>query len=623
MRPSQLLSKAFARTRAGFITAIVFSLFINMLAFVGPMYMLQVYDRVITSRNVTTLILLTVIAAFLLLVYAVLERTRSAVLVRLGVLFDEAAREDLFDASVDTTLRAPAAGSAQSLRDMDTMREFLTGSGLISFCDAPWVPIFVAGCFILHPLFGIIALSGAIIIFLLALGNEFSTREQLKNASESSVTANNWASATFRNAEVLRAMGMLKALRQRWVRQHDSVLGWQAKASDRAGVFLAGTKFVRAVLQICILGAGAYLVILQVGTPGEMIAASIIMGRALAPVEAVVGNWKGFSAARTARARIQGMLNTLPDGNERIQLPQPKGQLRLEGVIAAPPGQRVPTIRGIGFQVEPGEAVGIVGPSAAGKSTLARTLVGVWPLLSGAVRLDGSDLAHWDPTQLGGNIGYLPQDIELFTGTIAENISRFQDGDDADVIAAAEAAGVHVMIQALPEGYNTVIGDGGAGLSGGQRQRVGLARAFYGKPPLIVLDEPNSNLDSEGEVALLRGIQTMKAAGCTIIIITHKPNVLAAVDKVAVIVAGQLQDYGEREAVLAKLTGGNKALPGQAPARQVAQPGAAPRPNGGGQPAAPPQPPAPQPSASPAQAQPSQTGITPAGITVRMQPSSQ
>jgi ATP-binding cassette subfamily C protein len=554
-KADNLLSQAFRAGRGGFITALVFSFFINLLAFVGPLYMLQVYDRVITSRNETTLIMITIIAAFLLVVFGVLERARSAVLIRVGAVFDATAKDKLFAAIAKGSLRAPNQIGAQALRDLDSVREFMTGNGLISFCDAPWVPIFVAGCFILHPYFGYVALTGAIIIFLLALGNELSTRGHLKEASQSSVVANNWATAVFRNVEVLHAMGMINALRGRWRKQHDAVIGWQAKASDSGGTFIAATKFVRAFLQICILGVGAYLVIEGTASPGAMIAASIVMGRALAPVEASVANWRGFVSARSARSRILKLLEGVQDDQNRVMLPNPQGAVSVENLISCPPGTRTPTLRGVSFALKGGDVLGVIGPSAAGKSTLARALVGVWPSVSGAVRLDGSDLQHWSPEQLGQHIGYLPQDIELFSGTIAENIARFLEDDDSKIIEAAKLAGVHEMIQQLPDGYNTRIGDQGAGLSGGQRQRIGLARAFYNRPALIVLDEPNSNLDAEGEAALINGIKVAKEQGSTVVLVTHKTNVLGIADKVLVLMNGQVQHFGDRQSVLGKLMG--------------------------------------------------------------------
>jgi ATP-binding cassette subfamily C protein len=552
---TNLLSEAFRATRAGFLTAILFSFFINILAFVGPIYMLQIYDRVITSRNTTTLVVITVIAAYLLIAYALLEKVRSAILVRLGILFAAKAREPLFNAVLRGTIIQPGAGHTQALRDLDTIREFLTGAGLISFCDAPWVPIFVLGCFVLHPWYGYIAAVGAALIFGLAIANELLTRRQLKTASLNSVVASAYASATFRNAEVLHAMGMLRGLRGRWLTKQHEGLHLQAVASDRAGHLIAASKFTRAFLQICILGTGAYLSITQESTPGAMIAASIIMSRALAPVEIAVANWRGFIAARAAYDRIRTLLGLIPEETKKMALPAPSGNISVENVIAGAPGTQDAILHGISFILRPGEALGVVGPSAAGKSSLARVLVGVWSPAVGKVRIDGADLSHWNTEQLGRYIGYLPQDVELFSGSIAENICRFEELDEKKVISAATMAGVHDMIQMMPDGYNTQIGDGGHALSGGQRQRIGLSRALYNKPAFIVLDEPNSNLYAEGEAALLSAVQQLRQEGSTLVLITHKTNILAIVDKILVIAQGRIQGFGQRDEILNKLFG--------------------------------------------------------------------
>ena len=552
---SNVISEAFRATWPGFLTAIFFSLFINILAFVSPLYMLQIYDRVITSRNTMTLIALSVIAVFLISVYAALEKIRSAILVRLGILFSNLSRSRLFDAVLQGNLLEPRRGHTQALRDLDTIREFLTGTGLISFCDAPWVPIFVVGCFILHPWYGYIATAGATLIFGFAIANELLTRKQLKAASSNAIVAGSYASATFRNAEVLHAMGMLPGLRERWLRRHDDGLKMQASASDRAGHLVAASKFLRVLLQIAILGTGAYLSIEQESTPGAMIAASIIMGRALAPVELAVGNWKGFIAARSAYDRIMSLFGILRGEPEKLPLPAPEGHLSVENVISVPPGAKEPVLRGISFALRPGEALGVLGPSAAGKSSLARVLVGVWPTAHGKVRIDGAEISHWDPQRLGRHIGYLPQDVELFSGSIAENIARFNELNEVEIIAAARMAGVHDMVQALSAGYNTQIGEGGVALSGGQRQRIGLARALYGKPAYIILDEPNASLDADGEAALLSAIQQLRQNGSTVVLITHKTNILATVDKLLVLSHGQLAGFGSRDEILSKLLG--------------------------------------------------------------------
>jgi ATP-binding cassette, subfamily C, bacterial len=567
-----VISEAIRATRPGFITAIFFSFFINVLAFVSPLYMLQIYDRVITSRNSMTLIALTVIAVFLLMIYAALEKVRSAILVRLGILFSDIARSRLFDAVLKGNLLQPGRGHTQALRDLDTVREFLTGTGLISFCDAPWVPIFVVGCFILHPYYGYIATAGAVIIFGAAIANEFLTRKQLMAATSTAIVANSYAAATFRNAEVLHAMGMLSGLRDRWLRRQDEGIAMQAAASDRAGHLIAVSKFFRAFLQIAILGTGAYLSIEQESTPGAMIAASIMMGRALAPVELAVANWKTFIAARSAYNRIMGLFGILPAESEKLPLPAPEGHLSVENVIAVPPGAKEPVLRGISFVLRPGEVLGVLGPSAAGKSSLARVLVGVWSTAHGKVRIDGAELSHWAPEKLGRHIGYLPQDVELFSGSIAENIARFNELDEAKIITAARMAGVHDMVQALPNGYNTQIGEGGFALSGGQRQRIGLARALYGKPAYVILDEPNASLDADGEAALLSAIQQLRQEGSTAVLITHKTNILGTVDKILVLSQGQVQGFGSRDEILSKLLGPRLAPVPASPPVQASTP---------------------------------------------------
>jgi ATP-binding cassette subfamily C protein len=540
-------------TMPAFATAIVFSFFINLLMFISPLYMLQIYDRVLASRSITTLVGITVIAAFLLFVYALLEMLRSRILVRAGLIFDDKIATPVFDAVHRGNLRQPGGGHTQALRDIDSIREFLTGSGLISFCDAPWFPVFVAASFVLHPWFGFIALAGMLIILSLTVINELVTKKPLSDASKAGIKANLGAQATFRNGEVLQAMGMLDALRSRWTEDHRAVLSRQAEASDRAGQIVAATKFFRLFLQTAILGTGAYLTINGSISPGSMIAASIIIGRALQPVEMAVGNWKSFVAARGALHRIQGLFEIAGTQPTRMSLPRPAGNLSIESLVAGAPGQPSPLVRGISLQLSEGEIMGVVGPSAAGKSSLVRAIVGVWPILGGSVRVDGSHIAHWDPQELGQYVGYLPQDVELFSGTVAENIARFQNVDEQAVVAAAQVAGCHELIQHLREGYNTQIGEGGQALSGGQRQRIGLARALYGNPSLVVLDEPNANLDAAGEEALLRALQRLKASGASAVIVTHKMNVLSAADKILIMEAGTTKAFGKRDEILSRL----------------------------------------------------------------------
>ncbi len=542
-----------------FLSAVVFSFFINLLMFVSPLYMLQIYDRVVGSRSITTLIALTILAGFLLLVYALLEGFRSRVLVRAGLLFDEKIADPVFEAIHRGNIRMPNGGHVQCLRDMDVLREFLTGSGLIVLCDAPWFPIFIAASFILHPWYGYIAVFGSIVTLGLTYLNEVATKKHLNNASVANVKASTSASAVFRNAEVLQAMGMITPLKQMWLKQHDHVLASQALASDRAGTITAATKFFRMFLQTVILGTGAYLVIQREISGGAIIAGSILIGRALQPIEMAVAQWKGFIAARTSFERIRTLFKVAGDSPKKMSLPAPKGNISVSGLVGgAPSNPKNIILRGVSFDVPAGQVVGIVGPSGAGKSSLARVLVGVWPVLQGTVRLDGNELEHWNAHELGQYIGYLPQDVELFAGTIAENISRFTECDPELIIQAATLAGCHELIQKLEDGYNTQIGEGGHSLSGGQRQRVALARAVFDNPPFIVLDEPNASLDSEGENALHRAISAAKANGSTVIMITHKISALAAADAILVMSAGNVQAYGPRDEILQKLTGGQQ-----------------------------------------------------------------
>ncbi len=534
-----------------FVTAIVFSFFVNLLLFVIPLYMLQVYDRVITSRNETTLVGITLIAGFFILIYSVLEFCRSKILIRAGVLFDDKISAKVFNAIHRACLVEPGINHIQCLRDVDTIRDFLAGAGLIILCDAPWVPVFVVASFLLHPWFGYLALSGSAVILALTVLNDLATRMKLEDASRSSMLATQNAQSMFRNSQVLQAMGMVGNVRRMWSEHHDKVLGLQEAASDHASGIVASTKFCRMFLQIAILGAGAHLAINREISPGSMIAASIMVGRALLPIELVVGNWKGFLAFRAARDRIRKLFETAGEEPRRLSLPRPRSELIVSQLVATPPGlANSPVIRGVSFSAQAGEVLGIVGPSAAGKSSLARVIVGAWPIKAGDVRLDGSDLSHWDPEELGKFVGYLPQDVELFAGTVAQNIARFHKIEMDSVMSAARNADCLDLIKRLPEGFNTQIGEGGQALSGGQRQRIGLARALYGDPSLVLLDEPNANLDSAGEESLLKAIQNLKAMRAIVLIVTHKVNILSVSDKIMILDHGFVQAVGFRDEIL-------------------------------------------------------------------------
>ena len=545
MRKKNSLQIAYGRFRATFLATILFSFFINLLMFVGPLYMLQIYDRVLSSRNEYTLVAITVIAIALLLSYGLLEFTRSRLLVRAGVLFDDVLATPTFHKVVQQKTANPASGAQIAMSDVDKVREFMTGQGILAFFDAPWVPLFLALCFLFHPWLGFVATGGALIIFGLALANEFATRAPLQQAGQAGQGAQHFVQTTMQNAEVIRALGMERPLTNRWLKSHDEMLTHQAVASKRAGVVLASSKFVRMSLQVAILGTGAYLALRQEISPGIMIAASIVMGRALAPVEQAVGQWKQFIGARQAHKRLHALFTQVADDEERIEMPVPKGALAVEGLFATVPGTRDTLLKAVSFSVDAGEVLAVIGPSGSGKSTLVRHLVGAQQPASGAVRLDGAEMHHWDPEQLGRYLGYLPQDVKLFRGSVAENISRFDETPaDEDIIKAAGLSGAHEMIQKLGQGYETDVGDGGMSLSGGQRQRVGLARAVFREPSLVVLDEPNSNLDSPGEQALIQCIQKLKEMGKTVVLVTHKSNLLALSDKTLMLVNGQVEKFG-------------------------------------------------------------------------------
>lgn len=550
MKPKNIFNDGLKSYRSILGSVVVFSAAINLLMFVGPLYMLQVYDRVLQSRSEMTLLVLTGIAVAMLAVYGVLEWIRSRVLVRAGLRFDNTVSGPLFSRVVSASLTQPGAKSEFALSDVDRLREFLTGTGLIALCDVPWVPVFLVVCFVFHPWIGWLATGGAVLIFVLTLLNEVLTKKTLNEASSSSQTAQHFATTTLQNVEVIRALGMEQSLRNRWSVMHRKMLELQASASDRAGVLLSTSKFVRMALQVAILGLGAFLALENKITPGMMIAASIMMGRALAPVDQVVGQWKQFIGARQAYGRLRDLFSRIPEDVERTKLPRPAGGLAAEQIIVAPPGSRTPIVSGVTFAIEPGEAMALVGPSGAGKSSLVRALVGVWTPLAGAVRLDGSELSHWNKDELGDYIGYLPQSVELFSGTIAENIARFKDAEAADVILAAKRAGVHELIQGLPDGYETQIGVGGRQLSGGQRQRVGLARALFNDPAIVILDEPNANLDMEGEEALLRSLKDLRERKRTVIFVSHKIGLLALSDKSLILAEGRMRAFGPTKDVL-------------------------------------------------------------------------
>ncbi|ASL26398.1 type I secretion system permease/ATPase [Azotobacter chroococcum] len=547
------LAETLFRLRRTFYALAVFSGVINLLMLTPAIYMLQVYDRALVSSNATTLLMLTLLTVGLYVLLALLEVVRSSVLIRVGNRLDMMLNQRVFSAAFERNLRRAGGNPAQALQDLSQVRQFLTGSGLFAFFDAPWTPIYLLVIALIHPLLGIVTLIGSLLLVSLAWLTEVSTRKPLTEANQAALASGSFANNSLRNAEVIEAMGMLPALRQRWFSNHLRILDLQTLASDRAAYINGLTRFVRITLQSLILGGGAWLAIQGEITPGMMIACSILSGRALAPVEQVIATWKQLLSSRAAWKRLSALLQEFPARPPAMSLPRPSGRLSVEGAFACAPGSSLPILRGVTFGLAPGEALGVIGPSASGKSTLARLLAGIWPVQAGKVRLDGADVFQWNKEELGPWLGYLPQDVELFEGSIAENIARFGPLDGDAVIQAARQAGVHDMILRLPQGYDTQLSTDGSSLSGGQKQRVALARALYGDPALIVLDEPNSSLDDVGEMALIHALSDLKRRGKTLVLISHRPTVLNIVDKLLVLREGTVHMFGSRDEVLAAL----------------------------------------------------------------------
>ncbi|WP_420965870.1 type I secretion system permease/ATPase [Bradyrhizobium sp. B120] len=536
-----------------FVTGAIFSLAINLLYLAGPLYMLQVYDRVISSASEITLLMLTLALLLAFMALAGLDAVRARVLTRTSIRLDRKIAPRVMTAIIDHSTKIGGARS-QLLRDFDTFRQFITGSGVHAIFDLPWAPIYIAVIFALHPFLGAFALGCTIVLVLMALLNEWIVKPPLSESSEAANRNYSFTEMSLRNTEVVRAMGMTAGLLKRWGRDRDRMLERQVAASDRAATMQSVIRFLRLSMQSLILGLGAYLVIERLTTAGAMFAASILLGRALQPVEQIVGSWRGLISARGAFLRVRELLAANPPRQSGLTLPRPEGRVSVEGLSFAVPGTSRPILRGVTFQVEPGEVLGIIGPSGAGKSTLARHIVGVQAPSAGVVRLDGSDVSTWIRSSLGEHLGYLPQDIELFADTVAANICRFKNGDDKAIILAAQMADVHEMILRLADGYDTQVGEGGAILSGGYRQRIGLARAVYGHPSLVVLDEPSSNLDSEGDAALAECIMQLKRRGATVVIISHRPATIGVVDKVLVLREGVVEMFGPRQEILSRLT---------------------------------------------------------------------
>jgi ATP-binding cassette subfamily C protein PrsD len=530
----------------------LFSALINALYLTGSFYMLQVYDRVLPSRSIPTLVALSILAATLYGIQAAIDACRSRILVRLARLFDETVSPRVFEvvAALPLTGRG-GSGGLQPLRDVDQIRSFLAGGGPLGFLDLPWIPFYLLICFLFHPLIGLAALCGALALIVIAFLSETMTRSAMQSAAGAGAARYAIAEAVRCNAEVVSAMGMTASVGSLWKIVNDRHLETQTRTSDVGGGLSALSKAMRMALQSGVLGLGAYLVIEGSASAGVIIAGSILSARAVAPVEQVIAHWKGFVAARQSFARLRTLMTTMESAPPALRLQAPRNSLSVEALTIVPPGSNRVVLKNVSFTLQAGDAIGVIGPSASGKSTLARALVGVWKPSGGCVRLDGAAIDQWDPTDLGRSIGYMPQDVFLFDGTIAQNIARFDpDADDVAVIRAAEQAGVHETIVRLPKGYDTIIGEKGLSLSGGQRQRIALARAFYGQPFLIVLDEPNSNLDAAGEQALTGALATARAWGAIVVVIAHRPSALAGIENVLVLSDGVARASGPKDEVL-------------------------------------------------------------------------
>ncbi len=548
------LEKALNLCKGAFIWAAIFSMVINILQLVPTIYMLQLYDRVVPTGNHSTLLMLTLIMLVLFLTLGALEWVRSQILVRVSSRLETLLNERLFNVSYKLSLYSGGQrASSQALDDLTALRQFMTGNGLFAFFDVPWIPVYIAVMFIFHPSFGWVAVATAIILIIIAIVQEKSTAKMIGEANVLANEGRGLVNKNLRNAEVIESMGMLQNIQKRWVEGTRQVLVLQATASSRAGLISGLSKVIRMSTQSLVLALGAYLVIENEITGGLMIAGSILLGRALAPIDMMIGTWKGFIGARDQYHRLNEILLQIPADAKKMTLPVPEGLFQLEAAVVVPPGAKAAVLKGITMTIGKGDIVGVIGPSGAGKSTFARALLGIWPTANGKIRLDGAEVFDWNRHELGPYIGYLPQDIELFEGTISENIARFGEVDPNQVVIAAKMADVHDLILRLPQGYDTHIGASGGNLSGGQRQRIGLARALYGDPVIVVLDEPNSNLDEQGEMALGNTLKRLKQKKATVIVITHRNNVLAHVDKLLVLNDGLLTVYGPKDQVLAHL----------------------------------------------------------------------
>ena len=553
------LTQALAACRRVLVVVALFSACVNLLMLSVPMYMLQVYDRVLTTGNVDTLLALSAIVVVALATFGLLDAVRQRILARAGAWLDRRLGSPVLAGAVSEARRSGGRVSAQGLRDLATLRGYLGGAGIMPLFDAPWSPVFLVIVFVIHPLLGMIGLGGALLLFGFAVLNDRATRRKLMEANEASVRAFTAADAAIRNADAITAMGMLPALARRWRETTDEGLDMQTAASDASGGISGAAKFVRLCLQASMLGVGGYLVIGNQMSAGSIVASAIILARGLSPLEQLITAWRAFVSARSAHDRLAELLDRAPAEAESTVLPRPAGRIEFDKVSYVPPGVRLPIIRQTTFRLAAGAVLGIVGPSGAGKTTLVRLLVGSLQPSTGNVRLDGADVAVWPDADRGRHVGYVPQTVELFAGTVRDNIARLGAARDEEVLAAARLAGAHETILGLPQGYDTPIGEGGVPISGGQRQRVALARALFGDPALIVLDEPNAHLDGDGELALSATVRRLRERHVTAVLIAQRAGVMALVDHVLVLRAGAIEAFGPRDEILPRLRRANIA----------------------------------------------------------------
>lgn len=566
--PARDIDAALLRYRKLFWVIALFSGVINLLAVVPAIYMMQVFDRVMSSRNEMTLLLLTIMALGLFLLSSMVEWIRGQVMIRMSEGIDQDLGERIFGVAFQKSLKEHNANPAQVMSDLNALRQFVTGSSLISLLDLPWMPIFLIVTGLLHPWLGLFTLLGAVILFALAIWNEHATRKGLDEANQMSVQASRYVNSTLQNAEVIQAMGMLGNMQRRWAAMQQKLIVAQAGASDKGAAISTVTRLVRTAWQSLAMAVAMLLILEGQISGGVMMAAGFLIGKAMLPAEQAISSWKQLDGAKASYRRLCELLEEFPSPAPKMPLPAPTGALRIERLVVTPPGSKTPVVNGIDLALNKGEVLAIIGPSASGKSSLARAMVGVWPSSHGSVRLDGAEISQWSREALGPYLGYLPQDIELFAGSVAENIARFAEVDSAKVIEAATLAGIHAMVLRFPHGYDTQLGPGGMGLSGGQKQRIGLARALYGQPPLIVLDEPNSNLDDVGEAALVAAIGQLRQAGSTVVLVTHRPSVLAVIDKLLVLQDGNQRMFGPRDQVLKALLPASQQAPAGAATSQ-------------------------------------------------------